>query len=85
VLKPAGRFVVVDHPGADGTGITQIDTCTASNLRPPKKAVLAAGFVYKGESKVLVNPEDDHQLKVFDAAIKGHTDKFAYVFEKPVQ
>ncbi|MFJ3487324.1 class I SAM-dependent methyltransferase [Pseudomonas sp. NPDC090202] len=82
-LKPGGRFVVVDHAGAAGTGITQVDTLHRIEPAAAKQAVLAAGFVYKGESKVLANPEDNHQLKVFDPAIKGHTDKFAYVFEKP--
>jgi hypothetical protein len=32
---------------------------------------------------VLRNPADDHKLKVFDDAIRGHTDQFAYKFRKP--
>ena len=43
----------------------------------------AAGFVFDGESAVLANPADDHSKKVFDPAIRGHTDQFAYRFRKP--
>ena len=47
-----------------------------------KKQVLAAGFEFVGESGLLRNPADDHKLKVFDKAIRGHTDQFAYKFHK---
>ncbi|MDD1963764.1 hypothetical protein NPS29_00365 [Pseudomonas putida] len=50
-----------------------------------KKAVVAAGFVFVGQSEVLANPGDKHELRVFDPAIKRHTDKFAYVFKKPIK
>ena len=48
-----------------------------------KAEVMAAGFVFDGESKVLANPADDHSKLVFDPAIRGHTDQFAYRFKKP--
>ena len=36
-----------------------------------------------GESKLLVNPADDHTKKVFDPSVQGHTDQFIYKFRKP--
>jgi predicted methyltransferase len=45
--------------------------------------VTAAGFTFVGESAVLANPADDHHLKVFDPAIRGHTDQVVYKFRRP--
>ena len=36
-----------------------------------------------GESAVLANPADDHSLRVFDPAIRGHSDQFLLRFRKP--
>ncbi|MFA6606918.1 MAG: methyltransferase, partial [Sphingomonas sp.] len=48
-----------------------------------KAEVVKAGFEFVGESDVLRNPADDHSGKVFDPAIRGHTDQFVYKFRKP--
>jgi predicted methyltransferase len=84
-LKPGGIYVVVDHVAPAGSGLT--DTGTLHRIDPAivKKQVLAAGFTFVGESKALANPKDDHTLKVFDPAIRGHTDQFAYKFRKPLK
>lgn len=42
-----------------------------------------AGFVLDGESPLLRNPADDHTKNVFDAAVKGKTDRFVFRFKKP--
>jgi predicted methyltransferase len=34
---------------------------------------------------VLHNPADDHTLPIFDASIKGKTDRFILKFRKPAQ
>ena len=36
-----------------------------------------------GHEPVLRNPADGHKIKVFDPAIRRHTDQFAYKFRKP--
>lgn len=83
MLKHGGSYVVIDHadtPGAalaDGESKHRIDAALA------KAQILKAGFVFVGESKVLANPADDHSLKVFDPAIRGHTDQFVFKFRKP--
>jgi len=82
-LKPGGVFVVVDHAAAAGSGAR--DTSTLHRIDPAavKAEVLAAGFVFAGQSKVLENPQDDHTAKVFDPSIRGKTDQFIFKFRKP--
>ena len=50
-----------------------------------KQEVEAAGFVFDGSSDALRNPNDPHDIKVFDKAIRGHTDQFIYRFRKPAK
>lgn len=82
-LKPGGVFMVVDHaaaPGADGTVAKTLHRIDEETV---KSQVEAAGFVLEGESPALKNPADTHQLRIFDPAIKGHTDQFVLKFRKP--
>lgn len=83
-LKPGGVFVVVDHAAEAGSGLRDTDTLHRIDPAVVKTQVPAAGFVLDGESDVLRNPADDHKLKVFDKAIRGHTDQFAFRFRKPI-
>jgi predicted methyltransferase len=82
-LKPGGVYVVLDHVAAAGSGGR--DTSTLHRIDPAavKSEVLAAGFVFAGESKVLANAKDDHTAKVFDPSIRGQTDQFIFKFRKP--
>ena len=82
-LKPGGYYVVVDHAAAPGSGVTATNTLHRIDPAVVKAEVTAAGFVFDGESTVLANPADDHTKAVFDPAIRGHTDQFAYRFRKP--
>lgn len=84
-LKPGGVYVVVDHVAPAGSGLTSTETTHRIDPAIVRKQVLAAGFVFVGESKALSNPKDDHTLKVFDPAIRGHTDQFVYKFRKPLK
>ncbi|QQX90191.1 class I SAM-dependent methyltransferase [Gluconobacter sphaericus] len=83
LLKPGGRFVVVDHVAAPGRGLSETNTLHRIDPELAKKAILRAGFTLKSESKLLSNPEDDHHLKVFDPTIRGKTDQFIFVFIRP--
>ena len=82
-LKPGGLFVVVDHVAPAGSGMSDTDTLHRIDPAIVKKQVESVGFVFDGESKVLRNPKDPHDIKVFDPSIRGHTDQFAYRFRKP--
>ncbi|MCJ0825276.1 methyltransferase [Luteimonas sp. 50] len=83
-LKPGGTYIVVDHVAEAGSGLRDTDTLHRIDPALVKQQVEAAGFEYVGESEVLRNPADTHKLKVFDDAIRGHTDQFAYKFRKPM-
>lgn len=82
-LKPGGSFVIIDHAAPAGSGAA--DTNTLHRIAPAlvKTEVEAAGFVFAGSSDVLHNPADPLNIKVFDKAIRGHTDQFIYRFRKP--
>jgi predicted methyltransferase len=82
-LKPGGTYIVIDHVAQAGSGTRDTDTLHRIDPALVKQQVLAAGFEYVGESKVLHNAKDDHTLKVFDDKVRGHTDQFAYKFRKP--
>lgn len=82
VLGTGGHFVVLDHkahPGAPATtgGEThRIDRAIIQELAED------AGLRLVAESDVLANPEDDHNLSVFDPAVRRKTDRFLLKFVK---
>lgn len=82
-LKPGGTYIVIDHVAEAGSGTRDADTLHRIDPAFVRKQVEAAGFEFVGENDVLHNPADDHTLKVFDKAIRGHTDQFVYKFRKP--
>ena len=82
-LKPGGVFIVLDHAAATGSGGRDTSTLHRIDPQAVKSEVVAAGFVFAGESKVLANAQDDHSAKVFDPAIRGKTDQFIFKFRKP--
>ena len=84
-LKPGGLFVVIDHVAPAGSGLADTNTLHRIDPAVVKREVEAAGFVFDGESNALRNPADPHDLKVFDKAIRGHTDQFIYRFRKPAK
>ena len=83
-LKPGGVFVVLDHVAADGSGLAATDTLHRIDPAAVKAEVTAAGFEFVGESQVLRNPADAHSLSIYDKSIRGKTDKFIYLFRKPM-
>jgi predicted methyltransferase len=84
-LKPGGIYIVIDHVAEPGSGLRDTDTLHRIDPAIVKKQVLAAGFVFDGESPLLRNPKDDHKLLVFNDKIRGHTDQFVYRFRKPAR
>lgn len=83
MLKPGGTYIVIDHADSAGSGLSGTSTKHRIDPAVVKAQVIKAGFVFVGESKVLRNSADDHSLKVFDPAIRGHTDQFVFKFRKP--
>lgn len=83
VLKPGGRFVVIDHiapagsPPSTGGDTHRIDPAII------KQYAEAAGLMLETESDVLHNPEDDGSLNVFNPEIRGRTSQAVLIFVKP--
>ena len=82
-LKPGGFYVIVDHSAASGTGLSDTQSLHRIDPASVREEVEAAGFVLDAESETLAKKDDPHLVKVFDPAIKGETDRFAYRFVKP--
>lgn len=82
-LKPGGRFVIIDHSAPDGSGIADTNTLHRIDAARVKADMAAAGFKFVGESNALRNPADDRTTLVFNPAIRGKTDQFVYVFQRP--
>jgi predicted methyltransferase len=82
-LKSGGRYVIIDHAAAAGSGAR--DTASLHRIDPALvvKEVLEAGFVLDAHSDLLASEADAHAIRVFDPTIKGETDRFAYRFSKP--
>jgi len=83
VLKPGGIFLVEDHAAAPGAGATVTSTLHRIDPATVKQEVTAAGFRLVRTSDVLANPADDHVKRNAEADIRGHTDRFIFVFQKP--
>jgi predicted methyltransferase len=83
-LKPGGAILVIDHVGEAGGDPRQLaDKYHRIDPATIKADFARAGFLFDGESDVLRNPADDHKLSVFDASIRGRTDRVVYRFRKP--
>lgn len=84
-LKPGGTYLVLDHATAPGMGASETATLHRIDPETVKREVLAAGFVFDGESPLLRQPGDPHTAKVFDPSIRGRTDQFILKFKKPAR
>ena len=82
-LKPGGIFFVLDHAAQPGSGFRDTSTLHRIDRDAVIKEVESAGFKYLGESTILENKADPHTAKVFDPAIRGHTDQFMLIFTRP--
>ncbi|MFO1413315.1 MAG: hypothetical protein U1F10_05280 [Burkholderiales bacterium] len=80
-LKPGGRYVIVDHAGRAGTGVTEGQTLHRIDEDVVRREVLAAGFVLDGEGSFLRNPADPRTGSTNNPPVP--TDKFALRFVKP--
>lgn len=82
--RPGGIVAVIDHvadPGRD----TRVEVEATHRIDPAivRSDFEQAGFILEAESQLLRNPEDDRSRRVFDAAIRGRTDRFVYRFRRP--
>jgi len=82
-LKPGGRYVIIDHAAAAGSGLRDTNTLHRIDEASVKAEVEAAGFKLEGERDLLRNAGDARTANVKDPTIRGKTDQFILKFRKP--
>lgn len=82
-LKPGGRFLIVDHSAKSDSGISDSKALHRIDEQYAIAELKARGLQWVGAIDVLRNKDDDRTKSVFDPAIKGHTDRFVHVYQKP--
>jgi predicted methyltransferase len=82
-LKPDGVLLVIDHVAQAGSGTRDTETLHRIDPDTIVRSLEAAGFRLEAQSELLRNRADDHHLRVFDPAIRGHTDQVILKFRKP--
>ena len=86
-LKPGGWVGIVDHAAPVGTGSTMAVERRGQHRIDEefaKRLFLDAGFKLDQESKLLRNPDDDHQKPFYAPEWREKfTDRFAFRFVKP--
>ena len=77
-LKSGGSYIIIDHTGATGTGLTQTNTLHRIDPAAVKDEVTRAGFVFVSAGDVLHRPSDDLSTH---STFKD--DQFVFRFRKP--
>ena len=85
-MKPGGIVGIVDHAAKVGSD-PRVSVEAMHRIDPAvvRADFKRAGFVLVSESQLLRNPADDHSIGVFDAKIRGKTDRFVLKFRKPAR
>jgi predicted methyltransferase len=84
-LKSGGKFLIVDHSAKADSGIADTKTLHRIDEQFTIAELKSHGLQWVGSIDVLRNAEDDHSKAVFDPAIKGRTDRFVHIYQKPAQ
>jgi predicted methyltransferase len=80
-LKPGGRYIVMDHAAAAGSGISEGKTLHRIDEAFVRDEVRKAGFVLDGEASFLRNPADARDKP--STSQEQTSDKFLLRFVKP--
>ena len=80
-LKRGGHYVIADHSGRPGTGISESKSLHRVEEALVRKEVEAAGFKLVGQGDFLRNPNDPRDKSVFKPAQPN--DEFVLKFIKP--
>jgi predicted methyltransferase len=80
-LKPGGVYIVADHSGRPGTGVSETKTLHRIEEAAVRREVEAAGFRFVAEGGFLRNPQDPRDAPVFKP--KQPNDEFVLKFVKP--
>lgn len=87
-LKPGGSFVIVDHSGRPGTGVSEAQTLHRIEAALVRQELEAAGFRLAAEGEFLRHPEDAMDWNASPTAaaakgLRGESDRFVFKFVKP--
>lgn len=82
-VKRGGHVVIVDHAGPGGDTRAVADKLHRIDPERVKADMTAAGFVLVAESAMLRRSDDTREKNVFDAAVRGKTDRFVLKFRRP--
>ena len=80
-LRPGGYYIVADHSGRPGTGITESKSFHRVEEALVRREIEAAGFKLVAEGQFLRNPADPRDKSVFKPAQPN--DEFVLKFQKP--
>ena len=80
-LKPGGHYVIADHSGRPGTGISESGTLHRIEEAFLRKELEAAGFELQAEANFLRNPNDPRDRNTPDPP--QPKDEFVVKFVKP--
>jgi len=81
-LKPGGILGIVDHAAPEGSPRETGNTVHRIDPTIVTAEMLAAGFELEATSDILRNTDDDYARNVFDADLRGKTDRFVMRFVK---
>ncbi|MCB9703690.1 MAG: class I SAM-dependent methyltransferase [Myxococcales bacterium] len=87
-LRPGGVYVIIDHSGRPGTGVSEAETLHRIDEAVVRAEIEAAGFTFDGEADFLRNPEDARDWNASPRAaaekgLRGESDRFVFAFRKP--
>jgi len=80
-LRPGGILMIMDHAAVSRSGAGRTQAVHRIDARQIKKEVIAAGFVFVGESKVLRNVRDLPTAEAHER--HDGSDRFLLKFRKP--
>lgn len=75
LLKPTGFIGLIDYIGVAGNNNAALHRVQISQV---KQALHSAGLRIEKQSNILRNPHDNHKLRVYNPAIRGHADRFLF-------
>jgi len=81
MLKPGGRLLIVDHNAPAGTGREMAGKAHRLNEDFAKKSLTSRGFVLEKTYDGLRNKDDQLDKLVFDAAVRGKTDRYVHLYK----
>jgi predicted methyltransferase len=83
-MKPGAVLGIIDYAAAPGSPAKTSGTLHRIDPQLIRRDMIAAGFVFEGESDILRNPKDDYTRAAFDEAVRDGADRVVMRFRKPL-